>query len=75
MAASSLSSNGGRPISLGVAEPIQSAERCDVFLEDIRVQYPEATHYVYAWRDVIALYRLQRFSDDGDRRAPQVDKC
>lgn len=50
---------------IGICRPIESAEDATAFLEDTRVQYPEATHYVYAWR-IDRPVQLQRFSDDGE---------
>lgn len=50
---------------IGICRPIASAEEATAFLEDMRVVYPEATHYVYAWRTDRPV-QLQRFSDDGE---------
>ncbi len=50
---------------IGIGRPIASAEEATAFLEDMRVVYPEATHYVYAWR-IDRPVQLQRFSDDGE---------
>jgi uncharacterized YigZ family protein len=50
---------------IGICRPIASADEAAAFLEDVRVSYPEATHYVYAWR-IDRPVQLQRFSDDGE---------
>ena len=50
---------------IGICRPIETEHDAQKLLEDSRILYPEARHYVYAWRTNIP-YLLQRFSDDGE---------
>ena len=50
---------------IGICRPIASGKEAEDLQSDARQRYPEARHYVYAWR-VDAPSRLQRFSDDGE---------
>ena len=50
---------------IGICRPITYEEEAVQLQADARQRYPEARHYVYAWRtDSPSL--LQRFSDDGE---------
>ncbi len=50
---------------IGICRPIASADEATALLDDARVLFPEATHYVYGWR-IDRPVQLQRFSDDGE---------
>ncbi len=50
---------------IGICRPIIEANDAITLLDDARNLYPEATHYVYAWR-IDRPVQLQRFSDDGE---------
>jgi uncharacterized YigZ family protein len=50
---------------IGICRPIEEEADALVLLEDARVRYPEARHYVYAWRTDVPV-QLQRMSDDGE---------
>ena len=58
-----LSDRGSRFI--GLCRPIKTEEDALRLISDARVLYPEARHYVYAWRSNY-LTKLQRFTDDGE---------
>ena len=54
-----------KSIFIAEAGPIRSAEDAQRHIGEIRKQYPDATHHVYAWRigcDEV----LQKYSDDGE---------
>lgn len=50
---------------IGLCEPILSEQDALDLINSSRVRYPEARHYVYAWRTNLPC-QLQRFSDDGE---------
>ncbi|HZK29152.1 MAG TPA: YigZ family protein [Clostridia bacterium] len=50
---------------IGICRPVTTEQDAQKLLEDSRLSYPEARHYVYAWRTDTP-YLLQRFSDDGE---------
>ncbi|HHX30390.1 MAG TPA: hypothetical protein GX720_04080 [Clostridiaceae bacterium] len=50
---------------IGICSPIATEEDALSLIADSRIRYPEARHYVYAWRTDIPT-RLQRFTDDGE---------
>lgn len=52
---------------IGLCRPILTEEDAQALLDEARVLYPEARHYVYAWRTNEPSF-LQRFSDDGEPR-------
>ncbi len=58
-----LSERGSRFI--GLCRPITEEEDAIRLQTDARQRYPEARHYVYAWR-LDSPSQLQRFSDDGE---------
>ena len=49
---------------IGVIVPVNSTEDGEQVLKNVRVDYPNATHYVYAWR--IQNGKLEKSSDDGE---------
>lgn len=49
---------------IGVAAPVHTAEEAEAAVQKVRLDYPHATHYVYAWR--IEEGHLERSSDDGE---------
>ncbi|HPX93934.1 MAG TPA: YigZ family protein [Bacillota bacterium] len=50
---------------IGICRPISGEEDAAALQDDARRRYPEARHYVYAWR-IDSPLRLQRFTDDGE---------
>ena len=50
---------------IGICRQLDEAEDAERLLDDARVLFPQATHYVYAWR-ISRPVLLQRFSDDGE---------
>lgn len=50
---------------IGICRPLETEEEASDLLRDARLLYPEARHYVYAWRLDFPV-QLQRFSDDGE---------
>ncbi len=52
---------------IGLCGPILSEQDALDLIDSSRVRYPEARHYVYAWR-TNSPCQLQRFSDDGEPR-------
>lgn len=49
---------------LGFCQPVSTEEEALAFLNEIRAQYRDATHHVYAYS--LREQHLQRFSDDGE---------
>lgn len=50
---------------IGICRPVEEEAEAQELIRDSRLLYPEARHYVYAWR-IDSPVRLQRFSDDGE---------
>ncbi len=50
---------------IGLCRPIKTEDDAWELLDDAREQYPEARHYVYAWKTNYPV-KLQRFTDDGE---------
>ena len=50
---------------IGICRPMEGEEEALDLIREARFLYPEARHYVYAWRTDSPI-RLQRFSDDGE---------
>ncbi|MBQ6023857.1 MAG: YigZ family protein [Clostridia bacterium] len=46
------------------ASPVESAEEANVFIQEIRRQYPDATHNVFAFQ--VRQPEYARYSDDGE---------
>ncbi len=54
-----------KSVFIGVVYPIRDEEEIDDCLQDTRIKYPNATHYVYAYT-VGRNQLVQKFSDDGE---------
>ena len=54
-----------KSVFIAEAGPIRSAEDAQQRIDEIRKQYPDATHHVYAWR-IGREEVLQKYSDDGE---------
>ncbi len=50
---------------IGICTPIASENDANIFLEQVKEEYPAARHYVYAWR-TNEPYLIQKYSDDGE---------
>jgi uncharacterized YigZ family protein len=50
---------------IGIAVPVESTQAIKQALEQIREQYPRATHYCYAWRVGFTAHEF-RANDDGE---------
>ncbi len=52
---------------IGFARPIKTGSEADDFVAEVRREYADARHHVYAWR-VGGDETLQKYSDDGEPR-------